>query len=104
MLLVVSEICYVPSVLSEGLQCSPGVVRGDVCIFFGVWFKGFFDAVGMVVPSFGLPLRDDDRVFVLTVWAACVCRETFSFEEGFPCNRFVGLLPWTCCDEDIAVY
>ena len=82
------------------------MVGAGVGRFFWGQLEGCLYAFGVVIPALGVALGDDDRVLAPAVycWAARVRGEAFSFEEGFPCNRLVGLLPWARCDEEVAVY
>ena len=81
------------------------MVRGGIEKFFWEWLEDCLYALGVIIPAFDTSLRDDDRVLVPAVfcWTARVRGEAFSFQEGFPCDCLVGLLPWARCDEQVAL-
>ena len=81
------------------------MVGDGVGRFFWVRLEGCIYALGVVIPALDVSLGDDDRVLAPAVccWPARVRGEAFSFEEGFPCDCFVGLLSWARCDEEVAV-
>ncbi len=69
-----------------------------------MWLEDCLYALGVVIPAFDVSLRDDDGVLVPAIFrrAARVRGEALSFQEGFPCDCLVGLLPWARCDEEVA--
>ena len=81
------------------------MVGGGVGKFFWVWPEDCRYALGVIIPALDSSLRDDGRVLVPAVfcWAACVRGEALPFQEGFPSDCFVGLLPWARCDEEVSL-